>query len=153
EYFAPTCKFRLIAEASWSTTVEFICSAITLLAHSCAHTYVTFAPGPAIRSFTPQAKPGAVRLHDRKCSITVTFANSSATRSRCGNTDILSWRSQWKISIGNSISSPRGTNNNVPDEARALCNAANLAEPSVASVDMKYFRKRSACSTMARSSG
>ena len=54
----------------------------------------TFAPGPAMRSFTPQAKPGAVWLHDLKCSITVTFASSSATSSRCGNTDILSWRSQ-----------------------------------------------------------
>ncbi len=119
--------------------MEFICNAITLLAHSCAHTYVTFAPGPAMRSFTPQAKPGAVRLHERKCSITVTFANSSATRSRCGNTDMLSWRSQWKISIGNSISSPRGTNRNVPDETSALCNAANLAEPSFASVRHEIF--------------
>ena len=81
----------------------------------CAQTYVTFAPGPAMRSFTPQAKPGAVGLHDRKCSITVTFASSSATSSRCGNTDILSSRSQWKISIGSSISRPRGTNRNVPD--------------------------------------
>src|SRR5262245_64879227 len=94
EYVAPTCKFRLIADASWSTTVEFICNAITFSAHSCAHTYVTFAPGPAMRSFTPQAKPGDVRLHDRKCSITVTFANSSATSSKCGNTDMLSRRSE-----------------------------------------------------------
>ena len=92
-----------------------------------------------MRSFTPQAKPGAVRLHDRKCSITVTFANSSATRSRCGKTDMLSWRSQWKISIGSSISSPRGTNRNVPDETKALCNAANLAEPSFASVRHEIF--------------
>ena len=49
---------------------------------------------------------------------------------------MLSWRSQWKISIGNSISSPCGTNKNVPVETNALCNAANLAEPSFASVDM-----------------
>src|SRR4029450_14124187 len=108
----------------------FICNAITLLDHSWAHTYVTFAPGPAMRSLTPQANPGAVGLHERKCSTTVTFANSSATRSRCGKTDILSGRSQWKISIGNSISSPRGTNKNVPVETSALCSAANLAEPS-----------------------
>src|SRR5438876_11093057 len=109
---------------------------MTLLAHSWAHTYVTFAPGPAMRSFTPQAKPGAVRLHDRKCSITVTFANSTATRSRCGNTDMLSWRSQWMISIGSWISSPRGTNRNVPDETSAVCHAANLAAPRVAPVDL-----------------
>ena len=49
---------------------------------------------------------GSVLIHERKCSITVTFASSSATRSKCGNTDMLSSRSQWKISIGNSISTP-----------------------------------------------
>ena len=44
--------------------------------------YVTFAPGPETRSFTPQANPGTCSFTERKCSITVTFASSSVTRSK-----------------------------------------------------------------------
>ena len=42
-----------------------------------------------MRSLTPQAKPAESDHSERKCSITVTFASSSATRSRCGKIDSI----------------------------------------------------------------
>ena len=112
-----------------------------------------------IRSETPQVNPQEVTQlladwsHGDHAALEKLTPLVYEELHRLAHHYMLSWRSQWKISIGNSISKPRGTNRNVPVETCALCNAANFAEPSVASVDMKYFRKRSACSTMARSSG
>ena len=47
---------------------------------------------PQTKSFTPQAKPSALRSQDRKCSTTVTLASSSVTSSKCGKIDMLSCR-------------------------------------------------------------
>src|SRR5207247_1083656 len=56
---------------------------------------------------------------EQKCSITDTFASSSVTSSRCGNTAAFSPWSQWKISMGDSISTPRGTKRKVPELTNA----------------------------------
>ncbi len=83
-----------MAEASRSTVVALICNAVTFSFQRCAQMYFTIAPRPTIKSFTPQAKPGAVWSNERKCSITVIFDNSSATRSKCGKTAAFSSTSQ-----------------------------------------------------------
>ncbi len=44
--------------ASRATVVAFICSAETFVPQFWSQTYVIFEPVPAIRSLTPQAKPG-----------------------------------------------------------------------------------------------
>src|SRR6476661_42584 len=54
-----------MAEASRSTVVALICNAVTFSFQRCAQMYFTVAPRPAIKSFTPHAKPRAVWSKDR----------------------------------------------------------------------------------------
>ena len=106
-----------------------------------------------MRSFTPQAKPA------RRLIARAEMLDHSDLRQLIGDEEQM--RKHRHVIVAQPMEDfdrhfdfeSARNERNVPDETKALCNAANLAEPSFASVDMKYFRKRSACSTMARSSG